>query len=96
MEEVLNSTSFRLTWDPPPMEHHNGEIRGYRVNITEALTNRVFTFNTNTTELVVSDLHPHYLYRCVVAAVTVDEGPYSAVIGVQTHEDGNGSHICYL
>lgn len=89
-EEVLSSTSFRLRWDPPPPEHHNGDIREYRVNVTELETGQVLSFTTPVTELVVSGLHPYYLYECAVSAVTVDVGPYSADIAVRTHEAGKG------
>ena len=92
-EEVLNSTSFRLTWTPPPSEHHNGMIRGYRVNVTETQTGRAFHFSVQATELVVSNLRPYFLYECRVTAVTVGTGPYSAAIGVRTHEDGKGSPL---
>ena len=88
---VLNSTSYQLTWAPPPEDHHNGEIRGYRVNVTELETGRALYFTTQDTMLLVSGLHPHYSYESVVAAVTVDVGPYSASVGVRTHEDGKGS-----
>ena len=81
-----NSTSFTLSWDPPPPEHHNGIIREYRVNVTERLTGRAFQFSTTTADLLVTDLRPYYEYNCVVVAVTVDEGPHSSAIVVRTRE----------
>ncbi len=90
---MLNSSSFRLRWNPPPQEHHNGEIREYRINVTEIQSGRVLQFSTPHTELVVSGLHPYFPYECAVAAVTVNEGPYSAAIGVRTHEAGKGSSV---
>ena len=89
--EVLSPTSFRLRWNPPPEEYHNGEIREYRVNVTDIQTGSVQTFSTTVTELVVEDLHPYFRYESVVTAVTVGEGPYSAAVGVRTHEAGKGS-----
>ena len=83
-----NSTSFTLSWDPPPLEHHNGIIREYRVNVTERLTGRALQFSTTTTDLVVTDLRPFYEYDCVVVVVTVDEGPHSSAIVVRTREAG--------
>ena len=85
---IHNSTSFTLSWDPPPPEHHNGEIREYRVNVTETLTGRVLQFSTSSTRLVVTGLRPYTEYECVVVAVTVDEGPHSSAIIVRTREDG--------
>ena len=81
-----NSTSFTLSWDPPPPEHHNGIIREYRVSVTERLTGRILQFSTTNTDLVVTDLRPYYEYDCVVVAITVDEGPHSSAIVVRTRE----------
>lgn len=86
--EVLGPTSFRLSWQPPPPQYHHGEIQVYVVNVTEERTERMFHSMAETTEIVVMDLHPYYLYSCSVAAVTVDTGPHSAVITVRTEEDG--------
>ena len=88
-EVFLGPTSFILTWDPPPEEHHNGEIREYRINVTEVETTRQLRFTTEDTEITIRNLHPFYRYACTVTAVTVSEGPYSANITARTHEDGN-------
>ena len=52
-------------------------------------TGRLFSFTAVNTSLRVSPLHPFYTYTCIVAAVTVGLGPYSAPVVVQTPEDGN-------
>ena len=89
-EEERGATSFRISWSPPPEEHHNGVIRHYTVNVTETETQRKLQFTTESTQITVTDLHPYYIYNCSVAAVTVAESPHSANIGVQTREAGNG------
>ncbi len=73
------------------MEHHNGEIMEYRVNVTEIRTGRVRSFSTPITQLIVTGLRPYFLYECIVSAVTVAEGPYSAALVVRTHQAGKGS-----
>ena len=88
-EQVLGPTSFRLRWNPPPVEHHNGVIQSYNVNVTEIETGRKLRYSTQSTAIVIRDLHPFYLYNCTVTAVTVGEGPSSAIIGVRTEEAGN-------
>ena len=88
-EQVLGPTSFRLSWSPPPVEHHNGVIRGYNVNLTEIETGRKLRYSTQSTVIVIRALHPFYLYNCTVTAFTVSEGPSSAIIGVRTEEAGN-------
>ena len=71
------------------MEHHNGVITEYRVNVTVTNTEEQFQLSTGDTEITISNLHPYYLYMCTVTAVTVAEGPYTASIAVRTAEAGN-------
>ena len=92
-EQVLGPTSIHLSWSPPPEEHHNGVVRSYRVNVTEVETGRKLRYSTGSAEIVIRNLHPYYLYNCTVTAVTVDEGPYSAVIAVRTKEAGNTNFL---
>ena len=75
-------------WEAPPSEHHNGEIREYRVNVTEVETGSMLQYSTEDTEITITGLHPYYRYVCTVTAVTVSEGPYSANVTVRTHEAG--------
>ena len=73
-------------WEPP--EDPNGNIREYRVNVTEVETGRMFQVTTNTTSITIDSLHPYYTYNCTVVAVTIGPGPFSTVITVRTAEDG--------
>ena len=73
-------------WEPP--KDPNGNIREYRVNITEEETGRMFQLITSTTSITVGSLHPYYTYNCTVVAVTIGPGPFSTVITVRTAEDG--------
>ena len=77
-------------WEPP--EDPNGDIREYRVNVTEEETGRVFQFSTNTTSITIGSLHPYYTYNCKVVAVTIGLGPFSTVITLRTAEDGRFDH----
>ena len=38
--------------------------------------------------MVISSLRPYSTYHCAVAAYTVAQGPFSAIIMVQTYQDG--------
>ena len=73
-------------WEPP--EDPNGDIREYRVNVTEEETGRMFQLITSTTSITIGSLHPYYTYNCTVVAVTIGPGPFSSVITVRTAEDG--------
>ena len=83
------STTLVLSWQPPAPENQNGIIVHYIVNITEMETGRLLSFTAvNMTTLSVPMLHPFYTYTCIVAAVTVGIGPYSATVEVELPEDG--------
>ena len=83
------STTLALSWQPPAPENQNGIILHYIVNITEMETGIVLSYTAvNTTILTVPTLHPFYNYTCIVAAVTVGVGPYSAPAVIQMPEDG--------
>ena len=61
-------------WEPP--EDPNGNIREYRVNVTEEETGRMFQLITNTTNIIIGSLHSYYTYNCTVV-VTIGPGPFS-------------------
>lgn len=31
--EIVNTTAAYVRWAPPPSDHHNGVLQGYKVNI---------------------------------------------------------------
>ena len=47
-----------------------------------------YTTTPNDQEITVGPLHPYYIYHCTVAALTVQLGPYTPVLTVQTEESG--------
>ena len=83
---ALNSTHIYLMWELP--EDPNGDIREYRVNVTEEETGRMLQLITSTTNITIGSLHPYHTYNCTVSAVTISPGPFSTVITVRTDEDG--------
>ena len=87
-----NSTTLVLSWQPPPLDNQNGIIANYTVNITETETGTIFSVVAATTTVNLSSLHPFYSYSCVVAAVTVDLGPFSAPVVLEMPEDGRYTH----
>ena len=84
----VGSRLIMLSWSPPPAETHNGEIVHYVVTTTEIQTGQItvtMSFNTQTT---LGNLHPFYNYTIIVAAFTINIGPPSTSITIQTLEDG--------
>ena len=90
----VGSTSFVLSWSPPPTSQQNGIIREYTVNITEIQTGLSIILNSTSTSVSVLSLHPYYTYECTVSAYTVGGGPYSEVFTITTQEDGT-LHLCF-
>ena len=85
---AIDSTTLMISWMPPPLEHQNGIIREYQVNITERETGIAHHLTTAATTLTVSSLHPFYTYDCTLAAFTIAEGPYSVEVNITMPEDG--------
>jgi len=56
--------------------------------MTDLITNTLRQFATTNTRLTVSSLRPYTTYQCTVAAITVAQSPLSAIIMVQTYQDG--------
>ena len=89
---ALSPTSIHITWDPPVLQDHNGVIREYRINVTEALTGLQIQEITNQTQIIIDGLKPYHIYHCYIVAVTVDEGPYTVAVSVLTEEAGKYSN----
>ena len=81
-------TSINVSWDPPSVEDHNGVIREYHVNVTQLESEYYTQKTTNQTQININNLKPNTVYHCYVAAITVDEGPYSDGVVVITDEIG--------
>ena len=93
---TVSSTSFVLSWSPPPTSQQNGIIREYTVNISELQTGISVVLNSTITSVSVLSLHPYYTYECVVSAYTVGSGPYSEVFTITTSEDGMLHFLLFL
>ena len=90
---AVNSTSARVSWQPPPFEDRNGIITGYHIRVLGLNTpDNIALPPVNATMLLVEDLHPFYAYRFSVAAETVAIGPYSTAV-TQKLPEGSKSAI---
>ena len=77
-----------MTWSPPALEHQNGIIQYYLVNVTEIETGTLTAYNITSAWLFLTGLHPHYNYLFVFAAATIGLGPTGSSITITTTEDG--------
>lgn len=84
----VTSIGFVLSWNYPPEEDWNGQIRHFLVNITEENTGLQYHLITTSNTIEINSLHPFYTYLCSVSAVTVSHGPYSTPVPVTTMSAG--------
>jgi len=98
---AINTSSILVTWRPPPDQHHNGVIIGYRVRYSlewtvqddlssEPPRDATTIMNTGSDRsCLISGLATWTVYGIWVSAFTrAGEGPSSDVIVVQTEEGG--------
>ena len=84
---MVTSTSFRVTWQPPSPQDHNGIITYYRLHVENqrSLTSRFITVQPSSIPYTVRNVSPFTVYNWSVAAATVNgTGPYSSDYSVQT------------
>ena len=85
---TLSSTDIKFTWSPPPLIDINGIVQYYVVKNTEQETGRFWTYYAVDEEATVHFLHPYYHYDARVSAHTIETGPFTDAVTVQTEEDG--------
>ena len=87
-------TVLSFTWSPPPPVDVNGIILYYEVDLREIETGQIWTFFALGDDLRVGSLHPYFTYQCQVAAHTVERGPFSDPLQLETLETGEMKKMC--
>ena len=94
MVEPVSSSSLHIVWSEPEPESTNGIIRHYEVIVKDFQDGgSSFMFIVVANELIIPSLRPYSDYECLVAAVTVERGPYSLPVSTQTLQDGNNHYL---
>ena len=93
---AANATVVTLMWRAPPYSQRNGIITRYSLEVCQIdpLVSRCTNHDSNgaQTSLVISSLHPYYVYNWRVAAHTsVGGGSYSSYISFRMPEDGKST-----
>lgn len=91
MERIISSRSVSFSWLPLMMEEQNGAIINYSLDIMEIGSGRIIqrTVPSSRTSFTANSLLPFTAYSCSIAASTsVGIGPFSALLTVNTPEDG--------
>ncbi|KAL1491476.1 hypothetical protein ABEB36_012070 [Hypothenemus hampei] len=80
----FNNTAGWVRWSPPPPQHCNGIITGYKIQIKGGIT-KTITMNATTTSILISNLTSGATYSAKVAATTsIGQGPYSTPVPLLT------------
>ena len=86
---ISSPQEVHVFWDPPPMEHRNGIIISYVLNLTTAEDLEGELHQSNESGIVVRNLLPHKTYMISIAASTsAGMGPFSEIVAFITPEDG--------
>lgn len=78
---MLNLTSGVVRWTPPPPQHHNGILLGYKIQVKSGNSTKILaqmTLNSSTLSVGLHNLTTGATYTARVVAYTrIGAGPYS-------------------
>lgn len=78
---MLNLTAGWVRWAPPPPQHHNGILLGYKIQVKSGNSSKILaqmTLNSTTMSVMLNNLTTSATYNIRVVAYTrVGAGPYS-------------------
>lgn len=81
---VFNNSAGWVRWSPPPPQHHNGIIIGYKIQM-KGSASRLLLMNASTTSVLIGNLTSGGLYNVRVAALThAGLGPFSNAVPLLT------------
>ena len=91
----LNSTSLRITWEPPLLQDQNGVIRGYNISYNVSNSEEETDFFVSSTTIDLTGLQKFTFYDVSVQAFTVGSGPTVSTV-VRTDSDGKFVYGSFL
>ncbi|XP_052564036.1 protein sax-3-like isoform X2 [Culex pipiens pallens] len=78
---MLNLTAGWVKWTAPPVEHQNGVLLGYKIQVKSGNSSKILasmTLNATTTSVMLNNLTTGATYRAqIVAYNRIGAGPYS-------------------
>ena len=87
---TISSRFVTFLWSPPPLEHQNGIIISYRINLTSHGATQHYT--STDTNINITGLAPYSSYSLAIAAEnSAGVGPYNE-FNFTTGEEG--THLC--
>lgn len=84
---MYNLTAGWVRWAAPPAQHHNGNLYGYKIEVSAGNTMKVLanmTLNATTTSVLLNNLTTTAVYSVRLNAFTkAGDGPYSKPVSIQ-------------
>ena len=75
---VINSTTLMVSFNPPPLRYHNGQLTGYVIRYNRVGSGVTKSVTTTTTTIFISGLDKFVNYSVTVASMNVNgTGPFS-------------------
>lgn len=91
--EVTSSSSLTVRWEPPPLEHQNGVLTGYKIRYRKlggrpgGAGGKVSVTDQNKRFIVLNNLERASTYQVKVQAWNINgTGPFSDWVDIQTYE----------
>lgn len=88
---MLNLTSGWVRWSPPPPQHHNGRLLGYKIQVKAGNTGKLLaqmTLNASTTSVLLNNLTTGAIYNIRVVSYTrIGAGPYSPIASLVMNQN---------
>ena len=92
---AVNATAIRVSWETPPIMHHNAPLTGFRVEyrstipLLSSTMKQIEVASPEQLYAMVFGLTPYTTYSVKVVVVnSVGSGPYSREVSVQTLKSG--------
>jgi len=83
---MYNQTAGWVRWTPPPSQHHNGNLYGYKIEVSAGNTMKVLanmTLNATTTSVLLNNLTTGAVYSVRLNSFTkAGDGPYSKPVSL--------------
>ena len=86
----VNPSSLLVSWLPPLLVDHNGNLTGYTVSYSRVGSNNVHSvqLSANVTMYKITQLVPSTKYRIQVACININgTGPFSVYIEVSSGDN---------
>ena len=84
-----------VTWIDPPLPDQNGDIDAYNVTYVNENRTQTNSARVNDSNILLTNLEEFEEYSFMIAAITIEIGPFSDPVSTLTYEDGKLTRIFF-